>query len=76
MKAKIAVIIGCISILAGASLSSYADGCGSRGCQPGPRQENTCPSCQCADPACGPYSHNECISTQECCEAFGNIGAR
>lgn len=37
--------------------------------------EATTSECQCADLGCA-RSFNTCLNPSDCCEAFGNIGAR
>lgn len=75
MKATLAIVTTCAGIL----LSTYvfAD-CGNGGCQ----QSGNCGGaseyenvCQCTDPVCNSVDRG-CLSKAECCEAFGNVGAR
>lgn len=53
-------------------LTSCGGGGGSGSCSQDP-YVNTC---QCTDPACTRSYGHECLSQSECCEAFGNVGAR
>lgn len=75
------ILIGCLGIFMMISTELFAYGaCPTkrtctkvsyaepRGC---PSRE---PLCQCTDPAC--EKSNDCLTRSECCEAFGNIGAR
>ncbi len=74
MKATILTIIGCVMVLA-CSVVWSDDGCSSGTCGPSfcnPYETN----CQCTDPACNRPWDSDCISRAECCEAFGNMGAR
>lgn len=47
----------------------YENNCGE--CRRCPGYDNV--NCNCADPQC--YSCNPCLSSQRCCEVFGNIGS-
>lgn len=70
MKAKLAVVIGFLSILV--SGFTYGD-CGS--CFGGACDENES-YCQCTDPGCNNPWDTDCLSRSACCEAFGNVGGR
>lgn len=77
MKAKLVIVTGCLSLF----LSSYANaGCGGyTSCYGGggPCNANEYENiCQCTDPRCYQNWDNKCLSKSECCEAFGNVGAR
>lgn len=71
MKAKLAIIIGCLSI----AMSGYihAD-CGNGNCDGGYCDESQTP-CQCTDPGCNDPWDTNCLSRSACCQAFGNVGA-
>lgn len=77
MKATAAILISCFALL----LSTYAfAGCGSCGSDDdnggcGSSDSSTA-ACNCADLGCSDRYNNDCLSRSECCEAFGNIGAR
>lgn len=75
MKATILTFLGCVAIL----MSGYSLGWSS-GCDQGNCGSNFCnpyeTECQCTDPACNRPWDSDCISRAECCEAFGNMGAR
>jgi hypothetical protein len=75
MKAKIGVIFGCIMLIA----STYSLACGGGGCNSGCGGDGYTDytgTCDCTDPGCGPKGYNDCISKNECCEVFGNVGMR
>lgn len=77
MKAKIGVILGCIMLIAGSySFACGGGGCGSSSCGGDEGSTDYTGTCDCTDPGCGPKGYNDCISKNECCEAFGNVGAR
>lgn len=75
MKAKSTMMIVCLMLI---SSYSFAN-CGGLGGDCG--SDNFCNvneydnTCQCTDPVCHSVDKG-CLSTGECCEAFGNIGAR
>ena len=72
MKTKILIILSSLCLFATIQGFAYCGG-GSDGGGCG----NTCSeydsTCQCTDPNCG---KNPCLSRSDCCEAFGNVGAR
>jgi hypothetical protein len=74
MKAMLAITITSLSII----LSAYAfAGCGDdSGCGQGYCGSEYDNKCQCTDPTCNKGYGHDCLSKGECCEAFGNIGAR
>lgn len=79
MKASLCIAIGCVGLFL--SYAVFADcgggGCGGGGCGSGYSSCNAgYPTCDCTDPACDPFARNNCLTQGECCEAFGNIGAR
>lgn len=74
MKAKLVIATGFLSLF----MSSYAFsdcgdpyGCGGGSCDVD-EYNNVC---QCTDRVCNSIDHG-CLSPTECCEAFGNMGAR
>lgn len=75
MSKKFALALGVCSLL---MLGNAFAGCGEGGCGDGfgncdaSEFENVC---QCTDPVCN-SSDRGCLSKAECCEAFGNMGAR
>lgn len=78
MKAQIAIILASTALLAGCATGSCSGGCGGSSCTNGCNysSQSDCGqdhagSCTCTDPNCGT---NPCLSTQECCRAFGNVG--
>jgi hypothetical protein len=78
MKASLCIGIGCLSLLLSAMAFAGCNSCGSASssCSDGAAIAGYYPSCDCTDPGCSPYAKNDCLSMGECCEAFGNIGAR
>lgn len=70
MKTKALIVAGCLSMIIGYTVPTFACGnnnCGSGSCDPNET------ACQCTDPNCG---KNPCLSCSDCCAAFGNVGAR
>lgn len=79
MKARLVIACGCAALL----ISGYSfGGCGGSGGCGGGGGDGYCGeseyvnTCQCTDPSCNKSYGHECLSRSECCEAFGNIGAR
>jgi len=67
MKAILSVMLISLSLLTSTSLLAC--------CQPSLFSDITCSGlgCSCSDPACA--QNNPCLSKDQCCAAFGNIGA-
>lgn len=76
MKRMIMIILACSALIF--SLDTLArcgasNSCGQGYCDSESEYEN---KCQCTDPSCTSSYGHDCLSKKECCEAFGNIGAR
>lgn len=68
MKTRMFALLSCLFLLACNTALAWDEDMG--GCNP--YESN----CQCTDPVCSRPWDSNCISRAECCEAFGNIGAR
>lgn len=76
MKTRMLALLGCVAF--SISCAAFADDCLGGSC--GSLSTASCnpyeTNCQCTDTACHRPWDSNCISRAECCEAFGNIGAR
>lgn len=78
MKAKLVIVTGCLSLfMSSYALSDCGDpyGCGQSGGSGSCDFNEYNNVCQCTDRVCNSVDHG-CLSPNECCEAFGNMGAR
>lgn len=74
MKMSLGIIICLFGMLLSGAVSA---GCGSSAEEEYDSSSYYTSRCQCAaDPNCAKRVDTDCISESECCQAFGNIGAR
>ncbi len=77
MKATLLTLVGFITIFLSTQTLAWPDEGSCQGGNCGPAACNPYETnCQCTDPACNRPWDTNCISRGECCEAFGNMGAR
>ncbi len=73
MKAKLLIVVS-IACMAFSGIS-FSDSFYTTSSSSGSRYYNENGSnCQCADPACRSRTCDTCMSGNQCCKAFGNIG--
>lgn len=75
MKSKMLVILSCVSLFLSPAIFASCGGYGDYDQDGGCGENLFDNSCQCTDPVCQNVDKG-CLSKGECCEAFGNVGAR